>query len=54
MDGRDPRRSIRSPAILIGVGVVLWFITWLINRAIYSRKTYVRDVEDLDTDRDFK
>ena len=50
----------RSPAqypvagILIGIGVVLWFITWLVNRAIYSRKTYVRDVEDLDTDRDFK
>ena len=40
--------------ILIGIGVVLWFVTWLINRALYSRKTYVKDVEDLDTDRDFK
>ncbi len=39
--------------ILIGIGVVLWFVTWLINRALYSRKTYVKDVEDLDTDRDF-
>jgi APA family basic amino acid/polyamine antiporter len=39
--------------ILLVVGIVLWVITWAINRAIYSRKTYVKDVEDLDTDRDF-
>ena len=50
------RATVQYPiaGILIGVGVVLWFITWLVNRAIYSRKTYVKDVEDLDTDRDFK
>ena len=50
------RATIQYPiaGILIGIGIVLWFVTWLINRAVYSRKTYVKDVEDLDTDRDFK
>ena len=49
------RATIQYPiaGILIGIGIVLWFVTWLINRAVYSRKTYVKDVEDLDTDRDF-
>ncbi len=50
------RATVQYPiaGILIGIGIVLWFVTWLINRAVYSRKTYVKDVEDLDTDRDFK
>ncbi len=50
------RATIQYPiaGILIGIGILLWFVTWLVNRALYSRKTYVKDVEDLDTDRDFE
>jgi amino acid transporter len=32
---------------LLGVGVVLWAITWLANRALRSKKTYLRDPEEL-------
>ena len=47
--GRNPvQYSIAG--VLIGIGIVLWLITWLINRAIYARKTYVKDVEDLEGD----
>ncbi len=35
---------------LLLVGLVLWVITWLINRAIYSKKTYIRDPEHIDHD----
>ncbi len=44
----------RSPAqypiagILVGIGVVLWLITWLVNRALYSRKTYLKDPTELE------
>ena len=49
------RASIQYPiaGILIAIGIVLWFVTFLINRAIYSRKTYLKDVEQIDNDRDF-
>jgi amino acid transporter len=47
--GRNPvQYSIAG--VLIAIGIVLWLITWLINRAIYARKTYVRDIEDLEGD----
>ena len=36
--------------ILLAIGIVLWAITWLINRALYARRTYLKDPEDLDTD----
>jgi APA family basic amino acid/polyamine antiporter len=45
--GRDTSQYTIA-GILLGLGVVLWLVTWLINRAIYSRKTYVRDPEQLD------
>jgi APA family basic amino acid/polyamine antiporter len=32
---------------LIGIGIVLWAITWAINRAIYARRTYLREPEEL-------
>ena len=42
--GRNPvQYSIAG--VLIAIGIVLWVITWLINRAIYARKTYVKDIE---------
>ena len=48
--GRDTSQySIAG--VLLAIGVVLWAITWAINRAIYSRKTYVRHPEELE-DRD--
>lgn len=47
--GRNPvQYSIAG--VLIAVGIVLWAITWFINRAIYARKTYVKDVSDLEGD----
>jgi amino acid transporter len=36
--------------ILLAIGIVLWAITWFFNRAIYGRKTYLKDPEALDTD----
>ena len=36
--------------MLLAIGVVLWAITWFINRAIYARKTYLKDPESLDSD----
>jgi basic amino acid/polyamine antiporter, APA family len=32
---------------LIAVGVVLWAVTWAVNRAVYGRKTFMRDPEEL-------
>ncbi len=34
--------------ILIAIGVVLWALTWLINRALYGRKTYLKNPEALE------
>jgi basic amino acid/polyamine antiporter, APA family len=34
--------------VLLAIGVVLWAITWAINRALYSRPTYVRDPTELE------
>ena len=42
--GRDPVQYTIA-GVLIAIGVVLWLITWLINRAIYCRKTYLKDPE---------
>lgn len=32
---------------LLGIGVVLWALTWFANRALRSKKTYLRDPEEL-------
>ena len=34
--------------ILLAIGVVLWALTWLINRALYGRKTYLKNPEALE------
>jgi len=44
--GRDPRQYTIA-GILIGIGIVLWLVTWLINRAVYGQKTQVTDAESL-------
>ncbi len=36
---------------LLGIGLVLWVITWLVNRGGRARKTGFRDIEHLE-DRD--
>ena len=45
--GRDPQQYTIA-GILIGVGVVLWLITWLINRALSGRETYIKNPEALE------
>lgn len=47
--GRNPDQYTIA-GVLLAIGVVLWLITWLINRAIYSRKTYIKDPSSFDTD----
>jgi amino acid transporter len=34
--------------VLLAIGVVLWLVTWLINRAVYAKKTYVKDPAELE------
>ncbi|MEX1907073.1 APC family permease [Janibacter sp. Y6] len=33
---------------LLAVGVVLWAITWVVNRAVYGKRTFMRDPEHID------
>ncbi|GGB90724.1 APC family permease [Knoellia flava] len=33
---------------LLAVGVVLWALTWVVNRFFFAKKTYMRDPEELD------
>jgi APA family basic amino acid/polyamine antiporter len=45
--GRDPRQYTIA-GILLGIGLVLWVITFFVNRAMWGRQTYVRDPEALE------
>ena len=36
-------------AYLLGLGVVLWALTWLANRGLRAQRTGFRDVDQLDT-----
>ena len=47
--GRDPIQYTIA-AWLLGIGVVLWALTWGANRAFFGKKTYLRDPEDLGSD----
>jgi amino acid transporter len=46
---RDPEDYIqyRIALVLLAIGVVLWVITWLINRGARAKKTGFRDVDHL-------
>lgn len=33
---------------LLVIGVVLWAVTWFLNRALYAKRTYIRDPEHID------
>ncbi|HLK94502.1 MAG TPA: APC family permease [Nocardioidaceae bacterium] len=43
---RDPLQY-RIAGLLLAIGVVLWAITWFVNRALYADRTFVRDPSDL-------
>ena len=43
---RDPLQY-RVAGLLLALGVVLWAITWFVNRAIRADRTFVRDPSDL-------
>ncbi|SDS42324.1 APC family permease [Microlunatus soli] len=45
--GRDVEQY-QIAGVLLAVGVVLWALTWFLNRALYARKTYLKDPEDLE------
>ena len=44
--GRDPIQYTIA-AWLLGIGVLLWALTWLANRLFFGKKTYLRDPEEL-------
>ncbi|MEI2775405.1 MAG: APC family permease [Tetrasphaera sp.] len=37
---------------LLALGVVLWALTWMANRGLRAKKTYIRDPEELGSDHD--
>jgi APA family basic amino acid/polyamine antiporter len=45
--GRAPEQYTIA-GVLLAIGVGLWVVTWLINRAIYGRRTYLKDPEALE------
>ncbi|KGN42173.1 APC family permease [Knoellia aerolata] len=44
--GRDTIQY-RIAGWLLAIGVVLWALTWLANRFLFAKKTYMRDPEEL-------
>ncbi|WP_167003041.1 APC family permease [Mumia sp. ZJ430] len=47
LSGR-PAEQYEVAGLLLGIGVVLWAITWVVNRAAYGAKTYVKDPSELE------
>ncbi|MHA7126856.1 APC family permease [Janibacter indicus] len=46
----EQQQQYEIAGILLGLGVLLWVVTWFINRAVYAKKTYMRDPEHIDHD----
>lgn len=46
LSGR-PSEDYEVAGVLLAIGVVLWAITWMANRALHARKTYLRDPEQI-------
>jgi amino acid transporter len=44
--GRDTIQY-KIAAVLLAIGVVLWVLTWMANRAFFAKKTYIRHPEDI-------
>ncbi len=49
--GRDTQQYVIA-GVLLAIGVVLWAITWLINRAFYGKKTYLKEPTAIEGDPD--
>ncbi|WP_370614190.1 APC family permease [Mumia sp. Pv 4-285] len=47
LSGRDAEQY-EVAGLMLGIGVVLWAITWVINRAFFGERTYVKDPADLE------
>lgn len=47
--GRDPIQYTIA-GWLLGIGVVLWALTWGANRAFFAKKTYLRDPDELSSE----
>ena len=46
LSGR-PAEQYQVAGLLLGIGIVLWAITWFVNRALRADRTFVRDPTDL-------
>ncbi len=46
LSGR-PAAQYEVAGLLLGIGIVLWAITWFVNRALRADRTFVRDPTDL-------
>ena len=46
LSGRPVDQYQIAGALLV-IGVVLWAITWFVNRAVYAKRTFMRDPSDL-------
>jgi len=46
LSGR-PVEQYRIAGALLLIGVVLWAVTWAVNRGVYAKKTFMRDPSDL-------
>ena len=46
LSGRDPA-DYKVAGVLLIVGIGLWAVTWVLNRALYARPTRIRDVDEL-------
>ena len=46
---RDPLQY-KIAGALLGIGVVLWALTWLTNRGVRAKKTGFRDIEHMEDD----
>ena len=47
LTGRNPQQYTIA-GLLLAVGIVLWLITFFINRAMWGRQTYLKDPEALE------
>ncbi len=46
LSGRDPD-DYQVAGVLLVVGIGLWAVTWVLNRALHARPTRIRDVDEL-------
>ena len=44
----EQREQYQIAGLLLGLGIILWAITWFINRGVRAQKTGFRDVEHMD------